>query len=153
MRFFKKYILMLIIILPVLSGAFFAQLIKILLKLNKEKIKWSDLVAYSGMPSGHTAMVVSLVTILYLEEGWQSPVFGFSVIFAFLIIRDAIGLRRYLGEHGKVLNALLKDLSNDEVLEKHYPHLLEKIGHTPLQVFAGAILGFSVSLIGWILFK
>ena len=141
---------MLIILLPILSGAILAQFIKILLKINNEKIYFRDLFAYSGMPSGHTAMVVSLVVIVALQEGWQSPLFEVSFIFAFLVIRDALGLRRYLGEHGRILNVLLKDLSDDKVLEEHYPKLLEKIGHTPAQVIAGAILGASVSFIGYL---
>ena len=141
---------MLIILLPILSGAILAQFIKILLKINKERIYFQDLFAYSGMPSGHTAMVVSLVVIVALQEGWQSPLFGVSFIFAFLVIRDALGLRWYLGEHGRILNVLLKDLSNDKVLEERYPKLLEKIGHTPAQVIVGAILGASVSFIGYL---
>lgn len=142
----------LIILLPVISGVVIAQTIKIITRIhNKEKVTWKSYLAYSGMPSGHAAMVVSLATIIGLEEGFDSSIFGLTFIFAFLVIRDAVGLRRYLGQHGKTLNLLVKDLEDDRVLEKQYPQLLERIGHTPLQVIAGSLLGFAVSFIGYTL--
>jgi acid phosphatase family membrane protein YuiD len=104
------------------------------------------------MPSGHSALVISLTTIIALTQGLESPIFALSFVLAILVIRDAVGLRQYLGEHGKILNMLVKDLDNDKVLEKHYPHLLERIGHTPIQVLAGSALGFAVSIIGYLLF-
>ena len=108
--------------------------------------------AYSGMPSGHSAMVVSLAMIIALEEGLKSPLFAVSVILAIIIMRDALGVRRYLGEHGKILNILVKDLKDDQVLDERYPHLLERIGHTPAQVLVGALIGLLVSFIGyWLL--
>ncbi|MCF7795340.1 divergent PAP2 family protein, partial [Patescibacteria group bacterium] len=79
-------------------------------------------------------------------------IFAMSIVLAILIITDAVGLRSYLGNHGKILNVLVKDLDEDEFLDNKYPKLLEKIGHTPLQVLAGSILGFIVSYLIWILF-
>ena len=107
--------------------------------------------AYSGMPSGHSAIVISLATIVGFQEGLHSPLFAITIVFAVLTIRDAIGIRQYLGEHGKILNILVNDLKNDDVLEQKYPHLLERIGHTPMQVIAGSVLGFLVSLIGYLI--
>ena len=103
------------------------------------------------MPSGHSAMVVSLAAIVGFKIGWHSPVFAITIILAVIVIRDALGIRRYLGQHGRILNILVKDLKDDKVLEEEYPHLLENIGHTPMQVFIGALIGFSVSLIGYFL--
>ena len=103
------------------------------------------------MPSGHSAMVVSLTTIIGLKIGWLSPLFAVSFIFAIIVIRDALGIRRYLGEHGKVLNVLVKDLRDDKVLDEKYPHLLERIGHTPAQVIVGSIIGFLISVFGFLL--
>jgi acid phosphatase family membrane protein YuiD len=64
-----------------------------------------------------------------------------------------VGIRRYLGEHGKILNILVKDLKEepDKPLNENYPHLLERIGHTPAQAIIGALIGFAVSLIGYII--
>lgn len=141
----------LIIILP-LASALIAQTLKMAINANHIKFSPKNLVAYSGMPSGHSALVISLATIIYLTQGLDSPIFALSIVMAILVIRDAVGLRRYLGEHGKILNMLVRDLDNDDVLEKRYPHLLEKIGHTPMQVLAGSIIGFAVSVIGYLLF-
>lgn len=140
-----------ILILPLLSGAI-AQTTKFLIKSNKQRFSFKSALSYSGMPSGHSAIMVSLATIVGLEQGISSPLFASVLIIAIIIIRDALGLRRYLGEHGRILNVLVKDLKEDELLDERYPHLLEQIGHTPSQVIAGSILGFFVSIIGFLLF-
>jgi len=140
-----------ILILPVIAGAI-AQIIKFFISANKLKFNFKNLLAYSGMPSSHSAAVIALATILGLSEGWQSPIFALSIIFAIVVIRDAIGLRRYLGQHGKILNILVKDLKDDEMLDEHYPKLLEKIGHTPLQVLIGGLIGLVTALIGFYFF-
>jgi acid phosphatase family membrane protein YuiD len=108
--------------------------------------------SYSGMPSTHTAIVVSFAGIIALEEGVRSPVFAMSLIFATIVIRDAVGIRQYLGQHSKVINSLVKDLNDDLLLDGEYPKLLERIGHTPAQVAVGALVGASISLVGWLLF-
>lgn len=137
-----------ILILPIIAGAL-AQIIKLFIKSNKQKFRLKSMLAYSGMPSGHSAITISLVTIVGLEEGWHSPLFAISTILALIVIRDALGIRRYLGQHGRVLNILVKDLEDDKLVDESYPHLLENIGHTPVQVLAGSFLGFTVSLIGF----
>lgn len=139
-----------ILLMPLAAGAI-AQLTKFLIKTNKQKFTSKNFFSYSGMPSAHSAMVISLATILALKSGWESPLFAFSVIFAVIVIRDAMGLRRYLGQHGRILNILVKDLKEDNVLDESYPHLLEKIGHTPAQVLVGSLIGILVSLLGYIL--
>ena len=139
-----------ILLLPLLSGLT-AQIIKFFIKSNEQKLKLKNLLAYSGMPSGHSAMTVSLAAIIGLKNGWESPLFAVCAIIAIIIMRDALGIRRYLGRHGKILNILVKDLKEDKLLDEKYPRLLEKIGHTPAQVLAGALIGFSVSLTGYLL--
>ena len=129
-----------------------AQGTQILLNAFHQKISWRSICAYSDMPSGHTAVVVSLVVILGLREGMSSAVFAAAFVYAMIVITDAIGLRNYLGQHGKTLNILVKDLKEDEFLDKTYPRLLERIGHTPLQVLIGALVGALTSLIGHLLF-
>ncbi|MFH0923353.1 MAG: divergent PAP2 family protein [Candidatus Falkowbacteria bacterium] len=140
-----------ILLLPIMAG-FITQIIKFLIKSNQQKFNFKNLLAYSGMPSGHSALIISLATIAGLSEGFHSPAFAVSAILSIIVIRDALGIRRYLGQHGRILNVLVKDLKNDQVLDQKYPHLLEKIGHTPAQVAVGSSIGFFVSLIGfWIL--
>ena len=112
------------------------------------------MMSYSGMPSSHSAFVTALVAIIGLKLGIFSPIFAVSLVFAFIVVRDAVGLRQYLGEHGRILNELVEDLKEepDKPLNQEYPHLLEKIGHTPTQVIVGALIGFAVSLIGYLIF-
>ena len=141
------------LILPIVA-ALIAQTAKFFIKSNHEKLSAKILTSYSGMPSGHAALVTALVTIIGLKNGIWSPLFAISLVFAIIVIRDAVGIRRYLGEHGRILNILVKDLKEepDKPLDQAYPHLLEKIGHTPAQAAVGVLIGFLVSLIGfWII--
>ena len=140
-----------IIIIPIIT-AIVVEFLKFIIPGNKRARSIKGIFAYSGMPSGHAAVVVSLATIVGLTQGVASPLLGVVVIFAILTIRDAVGLRRYLGAHGQVLNILVKDLRADNVLDENYPHLLEKIGHTYAQVLVGAIIGFLVSVSWYYLF-
>lgn len=134
-----------ILITPLVAAAI-AQISKFFINSNHLKIGVTNLVAYSGMPSGHSALIVSLMTIVGLELGLDDPLFAVCAVLTILVLRDAVGLRRYLGQHGKVLNILVKDLKDDQVLDYQYPELLEKIGHTPTQVAVGSLIGFLVSL-------
>ncbi len=136
-----------ILILPLVAVSL-AQIIKLFVGSNQQKFSWRSLYSYSGMPSGHSALTISLATIVGLREGWHSPLFAITAILAIIVIRDALGIRRYLGEHGRTLNILVKDLEEDNMIDEKYPHLLEKIGHTPDQVIVGGILGMLVSLVG-----
>ena len=129
-----------------------AQGIKVLIRSFKGKISYKDIFAYSDMPSGHSAVVSSIVAIIALNHGLNSNDFAIAFVFATIVIVDAIGLRNYLGQHGKTLNILVKDLHEDSFLDFSYPKLLEKIGHTPLQVLVGVIIGVGTSFLGYFLF-
>jgi len=138
-----------IIILPILAGLI-SQSAKFFIRSNKYKMDLRNFMSYSGMPSSHAAIVVSLATISGLDEGFGSPIFAVSLILAIIVIRDALGIRRYLGQHSQVINVMVKDLKNDNLLDENYPYLLEKIGHTPAQVIVGSIIGFLISLTGYL---
>ncbi len=143
---------MIFLILPLIA-ALLAQCSKFFIKSNKTRFSFRNIVAYSGMPSGHAAMTVSLTTIIALELGLNSPMFGLAAIVMILTIRDAVGLRRYLGQQGAVINELVQDLDEDKFLDDKYPHLREAIGHSLAQIAVGALIGFFVSLIGFYLWK
>lgn len=139
------------ILVPIVAFAL-AQGTKIVLRSFKRKVTWHDIFSYSDMPSGHTAVVTSIVVLLGLKLGIDSPIFGTAAVFAAIVISDAVGLRNYLGQHGRTLNVLVKDLKEDEFLDRTYPKLLEKIGHTPLQVLIGGLIGAATSIIGFLIF-
>lgn len=143
---------MYIYILTPIVAFILAQGAKVILRSFKQKITWHDIFAYSDMPSGHTAVVVSLVTILGLELGIGSPIFAVAFVYMAIVITDAVGLRNYLGLHGKTLNVLVKDLKEDDFLDRSYPKQLERIGHTPLQVLIGGLIGIITSFASLLLF-
>lgn len=103
------------------------------------RTKASLLYESGGMPSSHSAVVVSLVTVIGVTEGFQSPLFGLSAVFAAIVIYDAINVRRAVGEQGMVLKALVKD---DQKMD-----FFTAKGHTLPQVIAGSALGFLVAVI------
>lgn len=126
------------ILLAVLLAGFGAQLMKLIIYWFKHKsLSWHDIFVTGGMPSSHSAFVVSLATIIYLVEG-ASTAFAISLVFAFVVIRDAFGVRRSVGLEGKAIEKLFK--LNHLKSKFHY-----SMGHTPLQVLAGAVLGLIVS--------
>lgn len=122
------------IILTVLLAGFGAQLLKIILFWFRHKrLSWHDLVVTGGMPSSHSAFVVSLAAIIYLEEG-TSTAFAISLVLAFIVLRDAFGVRRSVGEEGLVIGEIVRKLKIKT--KAHF-----SLGHTPLQVVVGAVLG------------
>lgn len=143
---------MYIFILTPIAAFILAQGTKIFLRSFNHKIVWRDVFAYSDMPSGHTSVVISIMTILALKLGIDSPIFATAFVFAMIVITDAVGLRNYLGQHGKTLNVLVKDLKEDDFLDRTYPKQLERIGHTPLQVVIGGLVGAATSLIAFWIF-
>ncbi len=125
-----------------------AQIIKTIIHLIlTKKFVAERLVGSGGMPSCHSATVCALTTAVIINEGIQSPLFAIAFIQAIIVMYDAMGVRRETGIQAKVLNEITEviekmgsDLSNDAKLK-------EFVGHTPLQVFFGALLGIIVALI------
>lgn len=128
------------IALAVLLGGFGAQLLKLLIIFFRHKsLSWHDLVVTGGMPSSHSAFVVSLASILYIEEGLSTS-FVISLVLAMIVLRDAFGVRRTVGMEGKQIEKLLR-------LHKLKSKFHYSMGHTPLQVVVGAALGLASSLL------
>jgi uncharacterized protein len=128
------------IILAVIFAGFGAQLVKLILIWFKHKtLTFHDLVVTGGMPSSHSAFVVSLVTIIYLVEGVSSS-FTISLVLAMVVIRDAFGVRRSVGKEGKAIEKLFK-------LHKINSKFHYALGHSPKQVFVGSVIGFVVALL------
>ena len=99
-----------------------------------------------GMPSSHTASVTALCTAIVVTHGFGSPLFAMSALLCIIVMNDATGVRRETGEQSKALNIILEKLFTDppENLNENYREL---IGHTPLQVFFGALTGILVALL------
>lgn len=131
------------IILPILSW-FAAQSYKFIhhLIVNK-KADFRKFVSSGGMPSSHSAISVCLAAVLGIEYGFDSGCFALAVIFAFVVMADAAGVRRAAGKQAEVLNRLVNS-SKQVRLDRE---LKELLGHTPVQVLAGAALGILVAII------
>lgn len=96
-----------------------------------------------GMPSAHSATIMTITIMIAKKYGIDSPIFALSGIFAFIVMYDAAGVRREVGNQAKVLNDIIQDhnMTNAQKLQ-------EMTGHTPVQVMMGAIIGFVAGLIG-----
>ena len=128
------------IILSLLFAGFGAQAIKLIWLWFKHKtLSWRDLVVTGGMPSSHSAFVISLASSVYLEEGLNTS-FAISLVLAMIVLRDAFGVRRTAGEEGSVINLIIKRLKMKT--ETHFA-----MGHTPLQVIVGSVLGLVTALL------
>ena len=98
-------------------------------------------IGYGGLPSNHTAIVTSMATLIGLKAGVDHPAFGVAIALAVIVILDASSLRMQIGKHAKTINLLVKN-NNYQA-----PTLREKMGHTSIEIFAGAIVGISVAVV------
>ena len=118
---------------------FIAQVYKLLYSLIKyKKLDFMRLFGTGGMPSSHTCYAVSLCTVIGKLQGVDTAAFGVSFAFSLVVMSDAAGVRQAAGKHAKLLNTLMSaHFDGDEFNEK----LKELIGHKPLEVMIGAVLG------------
>ncbi|KRQ86826.1 Divergent PAP2 family protein [Caloramator mitchellensis] len=133
------------VLITAFLGWLIAQLLKVLIvSLKKGKIDFTRLVGSGGMPSSHSAFVVALATKVGKLSGFDSINFAISFCFAMVVMYDAAGVRRAAGKQARILNLMIEDL-----MHKNFKHekLKELIGHTPVEVFAGAILGLFVGTV------
>lgn len=122
-----------------------AQILKVLVVLVQEKrVAWNYFVTSGGMPSSHTAIVCALATSIAMIFGVNSVAFSIAVVLAVIVMYDAAGVRQSVGQQSAIINRLVKGAKLD--IEKE---LREFIGHTPFQVFMGAVVGVLVAVI-WI---
>lgn len=122
------------------------QIFKVITDLVKNRrLNVKRIIGAGGMPSSHSAIVCSITVLIGREYGFDSGIFALSTILSFVVMYDAAGVRRAAGRQATILNKILETpgLTTGEVQEK----LIEALGHTPIQVFVGAILGIIVGAI------
>lgn len=124
------------------SSWFVAQVVKTVIHaiINK-KIIWERLVGDGGMPSGHSATVTALATMALLVYGPGSFQFAAAALFAIVVCHDAMGVRRETGKQAVLLNEIVKSFSVLATEELPEVKLKEFVGHTPIQVIAGILIG------------
>lgn len=140
-----------------LLSIFLAQFIKVPLHFfTSRKFDLGLLTSTGGMPSSHSAAVTALSTSIAIEHGLGSPLFAISAIFSIIVMFDASGVRRHAGETATVLNALVIEFNKLVTELKTWPEkekqqkrreLKELLGHQPIEVFFGALLGFLIAII------
>jgi acid phosphatase family membrane protein YuiD len=123
-----------------------AQISKIFYELIcQRRLIISRLVSSGGMPSSHSALVTGLATATGRELGVTSPIFALAVVLASIVMYDAAGVRRAVSIQARILNQMIEEaFQGSPMAEKR---LRELIGHTPVQVFVGALLGLVVGFL------
>ncbi len=145
MEFFKN-LLRNDMLICAIASYFVAQFFKVFTVLYKEKsLNLRYLFASGGMPSSHSSTVSALAISCARVHGVASPLFAICAVLAIIVMYDAAGVRRAAGEHAKMLNHIVADLFSGKP-EYTENALKELIGHTPLQVVAGCLLGILIGL-------
>lgn len=113
--------------------------------VTTKKFNFKRIIGAGGMPSSHTAVVTTLAAMVGKSQGFDTPIFAMAVIFSLVVMYDAAGVRRAAGKQARLLNKIVETpgLSGVEVQER----LVEVLGHTPLQVLVGAVIGIAVGLL------
>lgn len=122
-----------------------AQVLKIIFTWDK-RLDFKRIVGSGGMPSSHAAFVMSLTMAVGFEMGFSSPTFAVAGVMAFVVMYDATGVRRSAGQQAAILNKLIDSIQAAD-MPKTEKRLKELLGHTPIEVFAGAILGIIIAII------
>jgi len=129
---------------------FFAQSWKVAYSYYKEKkLNFKKFIETGGMPSSHSSTVVALmVEVAKVEpEGVRSVNFAISFVLAVIVMYDAAGVRFAAGKQAKVLNKIVKDIKEQRGIKLIEENLKEFLGHTPVEVIVGAVLGALISII------
>lgn len=123
-------------------GFLFAQSAKLFTHYYIERV-WdiSRLVSSGGMPSSHTALVMGLTTAIGVLQGTNTPWFAIALVFSLIVMYDATGVRLHAGKQASVLNMIITELPPDHPVASTTMQLKDTLGHTPLQVAVGAIVG------------
>ncbi|MCL2387706.1 MAG: divergent PAP2 family protein [Defluviitaleaceae bacterium] len=138
-------------LITAIVGLVLAQILKVFFDYWRTK-SWTSVMLTStgGMPSSHSAMVVSLMLSIGMYEGFGTTAFAISASFALVVMHDAAGIRRAAGKQAEALNFLFSKLEKQGITFDH--KLKEMLGHRPLEVIGGAILGIIVALAAYWIF-
>jgi acid phosphatase family membrane protein YuiD len=129
-----------------------AQIIKLPLDyLYSRKWNWALLLTTGGMPSSHSSLITATSLGIGLYHGFDNPVFAIAVAITMVVVYDAAGVRRQAGIHAQRINLLFKELLRGHMLNER--DLREVLGHTPLEVMGGILLGLIVAISQWLMWK
>jgi uncharacterized protein len=136
------------ILLVAIAACLIAQVLKLTIDtIQNGKLSVKVLTTTGGMPSAHSALVTALATGVGQSLGWQSAEFAIATIFAIVVMYDAAGVRQAAGKQARILNQIIDELFSDNH-KFNEEKLKELLGHTPVQVIAGSVLGIAIT---WLL--
>jgi acid phosphatase family membrane protein YuiD len=140
------------ILIAALIGWAIAQIIKVPLEyLQTKRWNWALFFSPGGMPSSHSALVTGLGLAIGLYYGFDSALFAIAVVIGMVVIYDATGIRWQAGKQAEIINAMINDLAAGHPLREE--QLKEVLGHTPLEVLGGVLLGLVSALLVWIFWR
>ena len=138
------------LVVPILAWCISQTLKLIISSIMNKKFSWERLFGDGGMPSGHSSIVSALAVTVGLQSGFDTAEFSIALIFAAVVMRDAMGVRLEAGKHAASIIEIA-DLLNDYFSEQDEHIKTDKlkvlVGHTPLQVLCGAVLGICISIL------
>jgi acid phosphatase family membrane protein YuiD len=144
---FQNYVLW-----TALVGWLLAQGLKPIIEyLRKHEWNWALFFAAGGMPSSHSSLVTSTALAAGLYTGFENPLFAVTLAFAMVVVYDAMGVRRQSGMQAKKINILVEELLKGHPINEK--HLLEAVGHTPLEALGGVLLGIIVTMGLWLFWR
>lgn len=117
-----------------------AQVLKIVTHyIQHKELDLTRIVGSGGMPSSHSSLVMGISTGIGIKYGWGSDIYILALVFSVIVMYDASGVRRSVGKQAIILNRIIKNLYQHKKIQE--AKLKEFVGHTPKEVFAGALLG------------
>jgi len=138
-------------LITALVAMIIAQVLKLFFDYWRTK-SWKRALLFStgGMPSSHSALAVSVMMSIGFHEGFGTPIFAISAVLAMVVMHDAAGIRRAAGKQAEAINFLSSKLEDQGIkLDKQ---LKELLGHHPIEVMAGALLGLCVAIVTFVIF-
>lgn len=138
------------VVVTTFMGWFIAQTFKVVIGIIRERrfnFKW--FIGTGGMPSSHAAGVTALATSVGLYQGLGTPLFGVTLMFTIVVICDAQGVRRSTGQQAGILNRIMEDIHWKKKIQED--RLKELVGHTPIEILAGILLGLAVAFMIYLL--
>lgn len=134
------------ILMVAFAAWFIAQILKIFfVYIDEKRFDITRIVGSGGMPSSHSSFVTALMVSVGKECGFDSSQFAISTVLAFIVMYDAAGVRRAAGKQAKILNTIIKDMHETGTIKEE--KLKELIGHTPVEVLAGALVGIITAVV------
>jgi hypothetical protein len=133
------------VLLIALVASLIAQILKLPIEfIHNRKVNLRVLVGTGGMPSSHSALVTALAAGVGQVNGWDGVEFAIATIFAIIVMYDAAGVRQAAGKQARILNQIVDELFQENPVFNEN-RLKELLGHTPMQVIAGSVLGIVIA--------